>query len=163
MIIAILLISFALEGIFSNLISLTSLFIPLFSLVSLVVTYPLFDDDKNKFLIYSGIFGFFYDIVYTNTPFVNTFTFVLTALIIILIYNYITVNKINFSLINVLVILFYQIVSYLLLCLVNYTNFNENTFFKGLYSCLILNILYGIIVCLLTSFLAKKFKVRYME
>lgn len=163
MIVAILLISFALEGMISNLIPLNSIFVPLFSIVSLVVTYPLFNGDKNKFLIYSGVFGLLYDIVYTNTVFVNTFTFVLTSLIIILIYNYITVNKINFSLINILVILFYQSVSYLLLCLVNYTIFNENTFFKGLYSSLILNIIYGIILYIITLFLAKKYKIRYTE
>ena len=72
MIVAILLISFAIESIVSNLIPLNSIFIPLFSIVSLVVVYPLFNGDKNKFLIYSFIFGLLYDIVYTNTIFVYT-------------------------------------------------------------------------------------------
>lgn len=163
MIVAILLISFAIESIVSNLIPLNSIFIPLFSIVSLVVVYPLFNGDKNKFLIYSFIFGLLYDIVYTNTIFVNTFSFLLTALIIILIYNYITINKINFSLVNILVILFYQSITYLLLCLVNYTKFNETTFFKGLYSSLILNIIYGLILYIITLFIAKKYKIRYLE
>ena len=72
--ILILLISFMLDSIVSNLVPLHSLFTPLFSLVSLIVVYPFFYGDKKKFLIYSGIYGFLYDIVYTNTIFVNTFT-----------------------------------------------------------------------------------------
>ena len=163
MIILILLISFMLDSIVSNLVPLHSLFTPLFSIVSLIVVYPFFYGDKNKFLIYSGIYGFLYDIVYTNTIFVNTFTFVLVSLVIALIYNYITVNKINFSFINALIILFYQSTNYLLLCLVNYTNFNENTFFIGLYSSLILNIIYGLILYMITLFIVKKYKIRYLE
>lgn len=163
MIILILLISFVLDSIVSNLVPLHSLFTPLFSIVSLIVVYPFFYGDKKKFLIYSGIYGFLYDIVYTNTIFVNTFAFVLVSLVIALIYNYITVNKINFSFINALIILFYQSINYLLLCLVNYTNFNENTFFMGLYSSLILNIIYGLILYILTLFIVKKYKIRYVE
>ena len=65
MIVAVLLISFILEGIISNVIPLDSLFIPMFSVVALLVTYPLFNDNKIKFLIYSGSLGLLYDLTYS--------------------------------------------------------------------------------------------------
>ena len=47
MIVLVLLISFILEGIVSNLVPAASLFIPLFSVTALLVIYPLFNDNKN--------------------------------------------------------------------------------------------------------------------
>ena len=106
MIILILLISFTLEGIFSNLLSANSILIPLFTIISFVIVYPYFKNAKNKFYIYAGLIGLLYDIVYTNCPFVNTFTFLITSLMISLIYEYITVSKFNVTLINIIILLF---------------------------------------------------------
>lgn len=163
MIIAVILISFFLEGIMSNLLSNFSFLIPLFTIVSLIVLYPYFNGEKNKFLFASIILGIFYDIVYTNCVFINAFTFLIIAILISLIYNYITVNTTNISLINAIILLVYQIINYFLLCLTGYTNFNETTFITGLYSGLILNLLYGFILFLVTSFFAKKYKIRKLS
>ena len=139
MIVAVLLISFILEGIISNLVPTSSLFIPLFSIVSLLVTYPLFNENKIKYLIYSGTLGLLYDLVYTNTPFINTFTFVITALIITFICKFITLNN-------------------LLLCLFRYRIFNNSTLLEGLYSSLILNVVYSYILYVVIEIINKKRK-----
>ena len=158
MIVAVLLISFILEGIVSNLVPTSSLFIPLFSIVSLLVTYPLFNENKIKYLIYSGTLGLLYDLVYTNTPFINTFTFVITALIITFICKFITLNKLNLVLIILFILLFNQTINYLLLCLFRYHIFNNATLLEGLYSSLILNVVYSYILYVVIEIINKKRK-----
>ena len=158
MIVVVLLISFILEGIVSNLVPVNSLFIPLFSIVSLLVTYPLFNDNRIKYLIYSGTLGLLYDLVYTSTPFINTFTFVITALIITFICRYITINKLNLIFIIIFVLLFNQTINYLLICLFRYRIFNSNTLIEGLYSSLILNVIYSYILYIIIEIINKKRK-----
>lgn len=158
MIVAVLLISFILEGIVSNLVPTSSLFIPLFSIVSLLVTYPLFNENKIKYLIYSGTLGLLYDLVYTNTPFINTFTLIITALVITFICKFITINKLNLILIILFVLLFNQTINYLLLCLFRYRIFNNATLLEGLYSSLILNVVYSYILYVVIEIINKKRK-----
>lgn len=160
MIILILLISFALEGIFSNFISANSILIPLFTIISFVIVYPYFKNEKNKFYIYSLVVGLLYDIVYTNCPFINTFTFLITSLMISLMYEYITVSKFNVTLINIIILLFYQTISYIVLCFFSYTTFNEITLLTTLYSSIIINVIYGFLLFILVSFLDKNHKIR---
>lgn len=151
MIVIVLLISFMLDGIISNLIPLSSLFIPLFSVVALLVLYPNFHNNKIKYLIYSGSLGLLYDLVYTTTPFINTFSFLITALIITIICKFITVNKLNLILIILFVILFHETITYLLLCLFQYRIFNNMTLIEGLYSSLIINVIYGYILYIIVE------------
>ena len=163
MIVAILLISFVLEGIVTNIIPLDSLFIPMFSAVAILVAYPLFNDDKIKFIIYSGFLGLFYDLTYTSTPFINTFSFLLTALIISLICKFITINKLNLILIVVFTVLFHETTTYILLCLFRYRIFNDETLTKGLYSSIIINVLYSYILYFIIEFICKKKKRKYIK
>ena len=160
MIVALLLISFILEGIVSNLVPANSLFIPLFAIVALLVSYPYFNDNRVKYLIYSGALGFLYDLVYTNTPFINTFSFLISSLIIILICKFITINKLNLILIALFILLFHQTVNYILLCLFNYRIFNNITLLEGLYSSLIINVIYSYIAHIIISIISKKCKYR---
>ena len=163
MIVAVLLISFILEGIISNVIPLDSLFIPMFSAVALLVTYPLFNDNKIKFLIYSGSLGLLYDLTYTTTPFINTFTFLITALIITLICKVITLNKLNLILIVIFTVLFHETVTYLLLCLFRYRIFNDMTLITGLYSSIISNVIYSYIVYIIIEIICKNNKRKYVK
>lgn len=158
-----LLISFALEGIISNLVLENSVFVCLFSIVSLFVVYPLFNGEKTKYLAVAGIYGLIYDIVYTNCPFINTFAFLLTALIVIVVYNYLPINKVTFIFANIFIILFYQSISYLLLCIFDYTSFNDMTFFRGLYSCIISNSTFGVVSYLIFNLLVKKYKIKALK
>lgn len=158
MIVLVLLISFILEGIVSNLVPAASLFIPLFSVTALLVIYPLFNDNKIKYLIYAGSLGLLYDLVYTNTPFINVFTFLLTALVITNLCCFITINKLNLILFILFTLLFNQTINYLLLCLFRYHIFNNNTLLEGLYSSLILNVIYSYILYIVIEIINKKRK-----
>lgn len=164
MVYIVLIISFILEGIFTNLVSINSLFIPLFTITSLIMLYPYFNNKKNNYnynyIITTAITGIFYDIAYTNSLFVNTFAFVICGLLVILINNYVTPNILSRNCTNLVIIISYRIITYFILCIFGYMHFNESILLKGIYSSLILNIIFGIILYFLCDKLNKKLNIR---
>ena len=156
MIYFILIFSFLVEGSFSNLISSHSIFIPLFFLSSLTFLYPYFNGKKLNFIIASLICGLFYDVIYTNSLFVNTLDFTLCGYLIILCYSYVNYNLISSSFINVVVLIFYRIFGYLLLCFVSYISFNFTDLCKSIYSSIISNLIYGIVLYSLINLIFKE-------
>ena len=145
--IIIIILSFILEGVFSNLVSLNSILLPLFTITSLVICYPYFNKIKKyHFIITSIIIGIIYDIAYTNSLFINTFTFTLCSLIIIYLDNYIHDSLINKTIINIILLIFFKVMSYLLLFIFGFIKFNYNILLKGVYSsiikCILLDVKY---------------------
>ena len=95
-----MLISFLLDGILSSIFYGDSLFLPLFSIIILVVTYPYMMQSKKKFLIAIGVLGLLYDVVYTNTFFLYVYIFILIGLVIMLFYRFFRNQIINTLLIG---------------------------------------------------------------
>ena len=162
MIPTVIVLSFFLEIMFSNIVTFSSLFIPLFLIVSLVLMYPYFKS-KLYFIIACAICGLIYDLGFLNTAFINTLCFTATGLMIMLIHSYMNYNLVSTNIVNIIIIVFYRIISYLLLCLTAYTNFHITTLFRGIYSSLIINIMYGIIVYLLLNLICKRFNIKKNE
>lgn len=158
-------ISFILEGIFTNIVSMNSIFIPLFTITSLVMLFPYFNDkrDNLNYIVISAIAGLFYDIVYTNSLFVNTFAFTLCSLLVIFINKYVTSNLFNRSCINIVIIIIYRIFTFFALCLFQYIHFNENILLKGIYSSIIANIIFGIIIYIVFNKIGKKLNLKKNE
>ena len=75
MIVFISIVSFFLDGILSKYISLNSIFLPLFTIVSLVIIYPYFNNNIYRYLKFVAIIGILYDITYLNTVFFNFFIY----------------------------------------------------------------------------------------
>ena len=67
-------ISFILDGLLSNYIEQDSLFITIYSLIALVISYNYFDNDK-KYLKVLITLAILFDIVYTNTFIINILIF----------------------------------------------------------------------------------------
>lgn len=162
MAILLIFLSFLLEGFFTNLVSLNSIFIPLFTLTSLIMLYPFFDINNNshKYIIVAIVFGLLYDIVYTNSSFINTISFSLCSLLIIFINHYLNPSILLKLGILLTIIIIYRIFTYLLLCAFNYLNFSENILIKGIYSSLLVNIIFGLILYFLSNFISKKLNIR---
>lgn len=158
----VIVLSFFLEIMFSNIVTFSSLFIPLFLIVSLVLMYPYFKS-KLYFIIVCAICGLIYDLGFLNTAFINTLCFTATGLMIMLIHSYMNYNLVSTNIVNIIIIVFYRIISYLLLCLTAYTNFHITTLFRGIYSSLIINIIYGITVYLLLNLICKRFNIKKNE
>lgn len=155
MICLILIFSFLFEAMFTNLVGISSIFIPLFTLTSIVLIYPYFKKKNFNYLIVCLILGIFYDIAFADSVFVNTICFGIIGGLNILIYNYVKYNIYTSNLINIIIIITYRIISYIILLSINFITFNGNIFFKGIYSSLLINISYGIILYLVIELLAK--------
>ena len=135
-------ISLILDGIFSKWIN--SLFTPL----ALIFLYK-----NNDRYLYALLAGFFYDIAYTDTLFLNAIIFVLLLYLIELIFKKITFNFFNVVLISILIIVLYRVSIFLILVVINYIDFN---LFNLLYG--ILYSLINIIFVIIYYFISKKFK-----
>ena len=131
----ILFISLILETIVSNVVGINSIFIPLFFIMSLILIYP-----KEDYLIICFICGLIYDICFYNSLFINTISFILIGLLIP------NLKKYNIYLKSIIVIIFYRFISYFMLVLIGYTKFSINLLFKSIYSSIILNIIFIILV-----------------
>lgn len=150
-------ISFILEGILSKYIQVNStLFVPLLTLISLIIIYPYFHNHEKNFFVFSFITGILYDIVYTNTLCLYGIVFLIMAWAIKKINSVISNNSINVAIISLIIIIFYRTCTYLILCLVNYINFNSKNFLYSIASSLILNMIYSIVLYIITDFISRK-------
>ena len=163
MIYFIIIFSFLFEAAFSNIITLNSVFTPLFLITSLVILYPYFNNRNFNFIVVCLLCGLFYDIIFSNSAFVNTISFTVCGAFIILGYNYVNYNILSSNFFNIIIIIFYRVVSYLLLCILDYTSFNEIHLLEGIYNSLLVNVVYGIIIFILVDKLAKIFQIRKIE
>lgn len=156
-----LIVSFLLDGIVSNFVSLnTNFFNPLFSLVAIILVYPFFNKNDNNYLKIVSIMGLFYDFVYTDMMVLNLALFFVLGLLIKYFYSVFTENIINNVIWLVIIIVFYRLIAYLILVLAGYLPFDIDILFKSIYSSLILNIIYCLFVYYFLDYLSYKFKIR---
>jgi len=163
MISCILIFSFLFEAVFTNLININSFLTPLFVITSLVLLYPYFKNKNINYIIVCLILGLFYDIVFSDSIFVNTLSFGIIGFIILLCYNYVKYNIYTSNIINIIILISYRVISYLILTSVNYISFNDKIFFQGIYNSLIINIIYGIIMYFIIDIIAKIFNNKRVE
>ena len=163
MIPGVLIISFLLEAVFTNLVNNNSLLIPLFTLTTLVMIYPYFNKKNINYILVCLIVGLFYDIVFADSIFVNTVSFGIVGALTMLCYNYVKYNIYSSSIVNIIMLITYRIISYVILLSINYITFNNKVFFRGVYKSLIANIIYGILLYLIIEIIAKKFNKKRVE
>ena len=159
MIIFISIISFFLDGILSHYILPNSLFLPLFTVVALVLIYPYFNNNNYRYFKYIALLGLLYDITYLDTLFLNFFIFMIIGFVVGL-FNYLLSNNAYINvLITVTVIILYRVINYLFAVLFKNLSFSLFDLFKNIYSSLLLNIIYCIIVYSLTEIYSNKKKI----
>ena len=163
MIYIVIIFSFLFESVFSNIVNINSFLIPLFLLTSLSIIYPYFKNKNFNFVIVSIICGLFYDISFTNSPFINTISFSICSGLIILSYNYVSYSIYSSNFINIINIIIYRVISYLLLCIVDFVNFNESILLEGIYNSLLVNLIYGIILFIIVDLISKIFNIKRVE
>ena len=74
-----------------------------------------------------------------------------------------SLNDIVLNIVNIIMLITYRIISYVILLSINYIVFNNNVFFRGIYKSLILNIVYGILLYLIIEIIAKRFNKKRVE
>ena len=145
-----ILISFFLESIVSNYINYSSIFIPLFTLTSIVFSVSYFQLEKEYFKI-CILFGFLYDITFSNTLFINSILFLIIGFITKIINYYLPNNILNNIISLIINIIFYRISIYLICVLANILDFNLLYLFKSIYSSLIINIIYIVFIYIILN------------
>ena len=147
-------ISFLLDGIISNLISFNlvdpSWFKTIYSIISLVILYNYFDNQK-KYLSILIVLGIFFDIVYTNTFILNVVVFLIIYLILSRLDYVITTNIFTINLKSIVCISSYHILTYIILLLSNYNNYSIKLLGLILIRSIIMTIIYTSISYLLMN------------
>lgn len=155
-----IIVSFLLESIISNFVLIDSLlWLPLFTLVSLVIVVPYFNRKEANYLKLCAITGLFYDIVFTDTLCFNMLLFVLLGIVISKVMSIINFNFISIVFFIPIIIIFYRILSYLIICFSGFLIFDWVHLGESIYSSLLINILYGVILYFITSKLSKKYHI----
>lgn len=157
MIISVITLSFVLESILSNFISIqTKLLNPLFSILSLIILYPYFYNKEKSYYLTAIILGIFYDVVYTNTLCLNAVVFLIIAFLIKKMNIWISNNIINVTLMALIIIIVYRSITYFLLIIINYLKFKPDALLNSILSSIIINVLYVVFAYLITDYISKK-------
>lgn len=153
--ILICILSFLSDGIFSLIFNNNSLFLTIFSLMCLIVIYPYL---KNRnYLFYIGsIIGFLFDIVYTQTLFLNTIVFFLLTLLIYFYYKYMPYNIINTLILSLIIIVLYRLITYIFFIIFNDNIFNIHALLKSVYTSIVSNFIYVLFMNSFCKIILKK-------
>lgn len=141
-------ISFILDSIGSNL----KIGLPLFTVISLIISYPYFKKETPNFIRLCGVVGLLYDVVYTDTFFLNMVVFLLIGLIIIYINERMVNNLINVLITTLIVIISYRFFTYIILLLTGYLKITSGLLVVSVQNSLLINLIYITILYLITDY-----------
>lgn len=158
MIIFISILSFFLDSVLSKYIPSNSLFLPLFTIVSIVLIYPYFNNNNYRYFKYIAILGLLYDITIMNMLFYNFFIFMILGFINIFVKYLLSHNLYINILSTIILIIVYRFVNFIFINITN-GNISSLELFKSIYSSIILNIIYCIVIYLITEWYSKKHKI----
>ena len=165
--VVIMIVSLFLDGIFSNflpyLVGDLSLFTPLLSVVSIFIVYPYFYKDSKRYFILAFIFGFIYDLFYTNLLFFNGFLFLFIAFITTVMTKNMQVNMLNILYEVIIGIVVYELISAILFVMFNLVPISFSLVFYKIGHSLLLNIIYVEIIYLIMKKFNNKIFKRYLN
>ena len=157
-------VSFFLESLVSNFVSINSdLFLPLFTIVALVIIYPYFKKDRSNYYKVAAILGLFYDIVFTDTLILNLFLFLMTAYFIAKMNYMLSNNYFNVALMTVLAIAFYRSISFFVLVIIGYLPFSWFALGRRITTSLLLNVIYAVILYGITDYFSHKYHITKID
>ena len=160
MIVVILIISFLLDGIIFSLSSINSTISPLFSLLSLILVYPYYCNDKRKMFVCAIFVGLLYDIVYSNSLFFNTLVFTGMLYLVDQIHKVLTNSFFNTFLVSNIVICVYRIVDYLFFLVLGMIGNDVTSLINSISNSLIINYIYVIIFSFILYIVSKKLQIK---
>lgn len=161
-----LIFSCFIQGIVSNYLGYTystlSIFSTVYVLITLLVFYPYFENDK-KYLILLIIFGLIVDIVYANTLIFNTCLFVVVYFFSKTFHHFFPYNFFTINLSNLLGILIYHILSFSFLYILGYDAYQISMLFKILSHSILMTVFYTSFLYGIINFIQKKLSLREVK
>ena len=160
--IIILIIAFISDGVLSNFLPYLpndlSLFTPLLTLTSLLLIYPLYRKEKLKYYAISIIFGFLYDLFYTNLLFFNAIIFFICGIFISFLYKNIGYSFFKIILLTTILIITYESLTALIILLYNLVPITFSKLFYKITHSLLLNIIFALLCYSIIELIPKKYK-----
>jgi len=164
--IILLIFSFLFEGFISNYISSSlndlNLFTTLYTLVTLVVIYPYFNNEK-KYYILLLIFAFLIDVAYTNTLILNIILFFSISLVVKFLNFILPENILVMNIISLCSVVLYHVFSYIVLEIVNYNSYPISLLFDICLNSIIMTIIYTTLLYVITKYLYNKFDIKQIK
>ena len=157
-------ISFLLDAFLSNYIPISitnnNILIPMFTLVSLIIILPYFNNDDGNYLKICVLFGLLYDLTFTNTLGPNTALFLLVGYITIFMNNGLSNSLVSLIIKLVVSIVIYNILLYLILVLLDYMDYGIISLGIKILKSLLLNCIYLVVLYFSTNIIAKKLHIK---
>lgn len=157
-------ISFLLDAFISSYIPISitnnNILVPMFTLVSIVVVFPYFNNENQKYLIVCLIFGLLYDITFTNTFGLNSTLFGIVGFVIIFLNNGLSNSLISLLIKLVINIVIYNLLLYLILIMLDYMDYGFLSLLFKILKSLLLNCVYLVVLYFTTNKIAKKLHIK---
>ena len=159
-------ISMLFDSLLSNYISISAMnnvyLIPMFTIASLIIIYPYFEEKKD-FIKICILFGFIYDILFTNTLGLNVSLFFIIGYIITLLDDILSNTLFSIIIKMLIIVLVYDSLSYFILLLLDYMNYSIIALLIKLSKSILLNLIYIIILYFSTNAFAKIFSIKKLN
>ena len=157
-------ISFLLDAFLSSYIPISitnsNILVPMFTLVSLIIIYPYFNNENQNYLIVCLIFGLLYDITFTNTFILNSTLFGVVGFVTIFLNNGLSNSLISLLIKLVINIIIYNLILYLILVMLDYMDYGFMSLIFKVLKSLVLNCIYLISLYFTTNKIAKKLHIK---
>lgn len=144
--IILLIVALFLDGFLSTIIPLNYPFLPLITVTTIYLIYPILKKKQKTYLLISFISGILYDLLYTNQLLFNAIIFTTTSYITKYFYKTYQQTKITKIIYLIIILIIYELLSASLLFIFQITSITiSRIIYKILYS-ILLNIIYAVII-----------------
>ena len=161
-----LVLSFILDNFMSNIFPSTltniSYFTTIYIIISFVVLYPYFNNEK-KYYILLIIFGLLFDVLYTGTFIFNMVLFIVIGIVIKLLNNLFPENIITTNVISIISIIVYHVISFIILNLVSSISYDFMLLINILIHSIIMTIIYTTIGYFSIKYMFNKFNIKQIK
>ena len=161
-----LIVSFILDNFMSNIfpstLTNTSYFTTIYILISFVILYPYFNNEK-KYYILLVIFGILFDILYTGTFIFNMVLFIVVGINIKILNNLFPENVITTNLISIISITLYHVISFIILNLVSSISYDFMLLINIIIHSIIMTIVYTSISYFSIKYIFNKFNIKQIK
>lgn len=161
-----LIISFILDNFMSNIFPSTlnniSYFTTIYIIISLVIIYPYFVNEKKYYLLVV-VFGLLFDVLYTGTLIFNLVLFLVISIIIKLLNNIFPFNVFTINIISIISICIYHILSFIVLSLVSGISYDFMLLINIILHSVIMTIIYTSVSYFVMKCIYDKFKIKQIK
>jgi len=137
-----------------------NILVPMFTIISLIIIYPYSNNNIKGYLTICLMFGLLYDITFTNTLGLNIALFFSIGYLISSLDSVLSNNLLSLIIKMMLIIIFYDVITYLILLLLNYIDYSVLTLVIKIGKSILLNTIYLTSIYLITNLLSNKLNIK---